>query len=105
MNAIKKKLDFLINDYREGYNFFSDVEINHITNNSRDVSKNTLFLAYPGEKADGRKYISQAIAQGAAAICYEPSDDYDFQNATIPCIPIKHLKIKQSEIAARFYDF
>ncbi|HLD08688.1 MAG TPA: UDP-N-acetylmuramoyl-L-alanyl-D-glutamate--2,6-diaminopimelate ligase, partial [Methylophilaceae bacterium] len=30
-----------------------------------------LFLAYPGEQADGRNFIAQAISQGAAAVLWE----------------------------------
>lgn len=83
----------------------SDCEIRHITNNSREVAQHTLFIAYPGEKSDGRQYIPQAIAQQAAAIIYEPGDGFVLPPTTIPCIPVKNIKTKQSEIAARFYDF
>ncbi|OGT43541.1 MAG: UDP-N-acetylmuramoyl-L-alanyl-D-glutamate--2,6-diaminopimelate ligase [Gammaproteobacteria bacterium RIFCSPHIGHO2_12_FULL_40_19] len=100
-----KLLAYLLENNLEKTVAFAPVEIFSITNNSRDVTKNSLFLAYPGEKSDGRKYIPQAIVQGATAICYEPSDDFIVENATIPCVPIKNLKITQSEIAARFYDF
>lgn len=100
-----KLLADLLENLLERTVVFPSVEIFSITNNSREVTKNTLFLAYPGEKSDGRQYISQAIAQGAVAICYDPSDDFVVENIEVPCIPIKNLKIKQSDIAARFYDF
>lgn len=83
----------------------SSIRIESITNNSRNATKNSLFLAYPGEKVDGRKYIVDAIHKGATAICYEPSIDYNLPEITIPAIPVKNLKTKQSDIAARFYDF
>ena len=47
------------------------------------------FLAYPGENDDGRKHISDAIANGAAAVLWEPQD-YRWQikhritNAAVP---------------------
>lgn len=81
------------------------ISIQCITNNSQDIKKNALFIAYPGERSDGRKYILQAIDNGAVAICYDPSDNFVLPEITIPAFPIKNLKIMQSTIAARFYDF
>src|SRR3989338_7957695 len=81
------------------------IQIAYITNDSRLVTKNPLFLAYKGKKADGRKYSAQAIEKGACAIGYEPSDDCVLPKTNIPLIAISNLKIKQSLIAARFYDF
>lgn len=39
---------------------------------SRRVTAGDLFLAFPGERADGRSFIAAAIAQGAAAVLWEP---------------------------------
>lgn len=96
-----KKLSTLL----EQVDASSTVLISNVTNNSCAVSKNTLFLAYKGEKVDGRKFIVDAIAKGACAIGYEPSDDFVLPEVKIPCIAINNLKIKQADIAARFYDF
>ena len=43
--------------------FLTSVE--HITNDSRRVKQGSLFLAYPGERFDGREFIQDAIHQGA----------------------------------------
>lgn len=99
-----KLLSSLLDNLTEK-NTSPDIQISSITNNSRDVTEGTLFIAYPGEKSDGRKYIAQAIEKGAAAILYEPSDDFLPENKAIPCIPVFQLKTKQSLIAARFYDY
>jgi len=101
----QKSSSFLLENLAEQSLTIPAIEIAYVTNNSRDVVKNTLFLAYPGERADGRKYIVDAITKGAVAIAYEPSDDFVLPQTSIPCIAVTHLKIKQSEIAARFYDF
>ena len=45
-----------------------DPEITGITADSRKVKGGTLFAALPGHQADGRAFISQALAQGAAAV-------------------------------------
>ncbi|EKD77997.1 MAG: hypothetical protein ACD_42C00091G0001, partial [uncultured bacterium] len=105
MSVHQKSSSFLLENLAEQSLTIPAIEIAYVTNNSRDVVKNTLFLAYPGERADGRKYIVDAITKGAVAIAYEPSDDFVLPQTSIPCIAVTHLKIKQSEIAARFYDF
>ncbi|MCX7126035.1 MAG: UDP-N-acetylmuramoyl-L-alanyl-D-glutamate--2,6-diaminopimelate ligase [Gammaproteobacteria bacterium] len=97
-----KLLSFLLHDFSL---CDSSIQIDNITNDSRAVSKNTLFLAYPGIQSDGRKYIQQAIDRGAIAICYEPSDDFILPNIKIPAIAVPNLKVVQSSIAAQFYEF
>lgn len=42
-----------------------------LTLDSRAVRAGDVFLAYPGTRSDGRQYIQQAIAQGAAAVVFE----------------------------------
>src|SRR5688500_9402583 len=49
----------------------ADPEITGITADSRQVSPGSVFVAIPGETLDGRRFIPQAIAQGAAAIVSE----------------------------------
>jgi UDP-N-acetylmuramoyl-L-alanyl-D-glutamate--2,6-diaminopimelate ligase len=38
---------------------------------SRALQRGEVFLAYPGERADGRRFIGQAAARGAAAVVWE----------------------------------
>jgi UDP-N-acetylmuramoyl-L-alanyl-D-glutamate--2,6-diaminopimelate ligase len=45
-----------------------DPVITSVTADSRKVSEGTLFAALPGARADGRSFIPQALAQGAAAV-------------------------------------
>ncbi|MDO1559746.1 UDP-N-acetylmuramoyl-L-alanyl-D-glutamate--2,6-diaminopimelate ligase [Brevundimonas sp. 2R-24] len=46
----------------------SDPVITGVTSDSRRVEAGTLFAALPGAQADGRAFIPQALAKGAAAI-------------------------------------
>ena len=46
----------------------SDPEITAVTADSRKVVPGALFVALPGASADGRAFIPQALAKGAAAI-------------------------------------
>ncbi len=47
------------------------VEVNQIVTDSRKVTKGSLFVALPGTKHDGRKFIKEAVSRGAVAIVAE----------------------------------
>jgi len=46
----------------------SDPVITGVTSDSRKVAPGVLFVALPGTRADGRAFIPQALAKGAAAV-------------------------------------
>jgi len=48
-----------------------NVAITRLVTDSRAIKRGDTFIAYPGEKNDGRQFITQAIAQGANAVIYE----------------------------------
>jgi UDP-N-acetylmuramoyl-L-alanyl-D-glutamate--2,6-diaminopimelate ligase len=50
------------------------VIVSDVTLNSREVTPGALFLACSGKKHHGLEFASQAIAQGAAAVLYEPEN-------------------------------
>ena len=59
-----------------GLNVASDgrqVEITGLTADSRDVRPGMLFAALAGSRADGRDFIDDAVARGAAAVLADPS--------------------------------
>jgi UDP-N-acetylmuramoyl-L-alanyl-D-glutamate--2,6-diaminopimelate ligase len=47
------------------------VPIIRLVTDSRSIQRGDTFVAYPGEKSDGRQFIAPAIAQGANAVIYE----------------------------------
>jgi UDP-N-acetylmuramoyl-L-alanyl-D-glutamate--2,6-diaminopimelate ligase len=47
------------------------VPITRLVTDSRSIQRGDTFVAYPGEKTDGRQFIAPAIAQGANAVIYE----------------------------------
>ena len=47
-----------------------------VGDDSRQVRPGDLFLAYPGDLADGRRYIADAVARGAAAVLWETTGDF-----------------------------
>ena len=52
------------------------VEPGGVADDSRQVLPGDLFVAYPGDLADGRRYIADAIARGAVAVLWESGDDF-----------------------------
>ncbi|MGA8863318.1 MAG: UDP-N-acetylmuramoyl-L-alanyl-D-glutamate--2,6-diaminopimelate ligase [Gallionella sp.] len=47
------------------------VPVTRLVTDSRSVQRGDTFVAYPGEKADGRQFIANAIMNGANAVIYE----------------------------------
>ena len=50
-----------------------------VTDDSRQLQRGDLFMAYPGDFADGRAHIADAIARGAAAVLWEQGDTFSWQ--------------------------
>ena len=74
-----------------------------ITADSRNVQVGSLFLAYVGDKVDGRQYIGDAVKKGASAVLWDAEGfdwptEYDVEN-----IAIKQLRKQASHIASQFY--
>ena len=56
---------------------------------SRRCAPGVAFFAYPGEAADGRAYIGEAVRRGAAAVVWEEAgfawrDEWRVPNAAVP---------------------
>lgn len=80
----------------------TDIEINRLTFDSRDVDANTLFVAVKGTRVDGHDYIQEAIANGATAIICE-------QIPEVTAESVSYVKVNDSAralgvVASNFYD-
>ncbi|MBI1890037.1 MAG: UDP-N-acetylmuramoyl-L-alanyl-D-glutamate--2,6-diaminopimelate ligase [Burkholderiales bacterium] len=74
-----------------------------LTADSRGIAGRDVFFAYPGELVDGRSYIDQAIARGAAAVVYE-AENFQWKDSwRVPHLPVTGLKTKAGQIANRYY--
>jgi UDP-N-acetylmuramoyl-L-alanyl-D-glutamate--2,6-diaminopimelate ligase len=71
-----------------------DVEITSVTADSRLVVPGALFVAVPGFKTDGAKFIESATAKGAAAIVGESRDAF---------VQVDDARSALALIAANFY--
>ena len=70
---------------------------------SRKVKAGDLFLAYPGQRSDGRAHIAQAIAAGAGAVLWD-SDGYQWDSAWgVPNLGVADLRSHLGEIASRYF--
>ena len=71
-----------------------------LVNDSRQVRRGDVFVAYPGERRDGRDYIAQAIAAGAAAVLWEAEGFAWPAQWQLPNVPVRGLREVAGEIAA-----
>lgn len=79
------------------------VNITCLVSDSRAVKAGDTFVAYPGAQADGRRFIAQAIAQGANAVIWE-AQNFRWNAAwTIPNLAVQNLRMQASQIAGYVY--
>ena len=80
----------------------TNVAIESITINSREVQKNGLFIAIKGSQVDGHQYIANAIDAGAAAVICEELPDNIKMNVTY--IQVSNSAEACGIIASNFYN-
>lgn len=77
--------------------------IEQLASDSRRCAPGSAFFAYPGERADGRRYISDALARGASAVVWE-SEGFDWDSRwQVPNAGVAGLKQQAGWIAHEFY--
>jgi UDP-N-acetylmuramoyl-L-alanyl-D-glutamate--2,6-diaminopimelate ligase len=79
-----------------------EIEIEDISCDSRNVSKNNLFVCIKGFKTDGNAYIKSAIEKGA--ICIVSEDDADVSE-NITFIKVENSRTALAQIANTFFDY
>ncbi|UTW46711.1 UDP-N-acetylmuramoyl-L-alanyl-D-glutamate--2,6-diaminopimelate ligase [bacterium SCSIO 12696] len=79
------------------------IEVTAITADSRQVVPGGLFLACPGLSVDGREFVGQALAAGAAVVVAEANNLSDELSAEPRVVAVTGLAQQLSAIAARFY--
>ncbi len=70
---------------------------------SRKVKPGDLFLAYPGDLADGRNFIVQALAAGAILVVWEASEFEWNPDWNVPNVPVSGLRHCVGLIAERCF--
>jgi len=70
---------------------------------SRRCAPGVAFFAYPGETADGRSHIADAVGRGAAAVVWE-ADKFDWRPEwRVPNASVRGLRNESGRFAHEFY--
>ncbi|MGB1142118.1 MAG: Mur ligase family protein, partial [Halioglobus sp.] len=85
------------------YPDYADVQISGMQLDSRKVRPGDVFLAMPGELHDGRQFIEQAVANGAAAVLAEAPVAGFVEAIPVPLVELPELRFEAGSLAARFY--
>lgn len=77
----------------------------HMTLNSRTVNDRDVFVALPGDRQDGRNYMDQALAQGAALVLAEADGfaAHGGENTDSRIVRIANLRDLLPDLAKDFY--
>lgn len=70
---------------------------------SRQIATGDIFFAYPGDTADGRAFIDQAVQKQAVAIVYDPQGFDWNERWQVPHLAVSDLKKNAGAIANAFY--
>jgi UDP-N-acetylmuramoyl-L-alanyl-D-glutamate--2,6-diaminopimelate ligase len=70
---------------------------------SRIVAAGDAFLAYPGERVDGRSFVRDALARGAAAVLWEREGFEWPRDLVVPNVGVAGLKHLAGPLAAEVY--
>jgi UDP-N-acetylmuramyl-tripeptide synthetase len=74
-----------------------------ITADSRRVEAGVAFAAYPGTRADGRRFVPDAMARGATAVLWEPAGFAWDRGWQVPHLPVDGLQQRLGAIADFIY--
>ncbi len=77
--------------------------IERLSCDSRRCSPGVAFLAYPGEAADGRMHIADAIARGASAVLWDDDGFAWRAEWRVPNVAVPGLKQQAGSLAHDFY--
>ncbi len=77
--------------------------ITRLSSDSRRAAPGVAFFAYPGEAADGRAYIEDAMRRGAAAVVWEEEGFAWRPEWKLPNASVRGLKQRSGALASQFY--
>ena len=79
------------------------VEATRLCADSRQVLAGDIFVAYPGQRSDGRRYIVDAVHAGASAVLWEREGFQWNEAVDVPNVPVFGLAELSGYIADEFY--
>ena len=93
------KSDFLKDKFKNIDDYFKEIAIDGISNNSKNIKKNFIFFAFSGNKTNGNLYIKEAKKNGAAIIISEEEINND-----VIKLPKKDFSVIYSNLCSLFYS-
>src|SRR5687768_13364291 len=81
-----------------------DVAIEDVVFDSRQVRPGSLFVALQGTRADGRRFIADAIAAGARAILLESTQSATDVPNRVTQVIVPNALQALAQVAVRFWD-
>lgn len=85
------------------------LSVNGLALDSRELQAGNVFIALAGAKQHGLVHLPQALAKGAAAVVFEPSETglalVDQVPPSVPMLAVENLGLKLGGIAARYYQY
>lgn len=86
-----------------GFAAIDSLRVRRLATDSRRIAPGDTFLAYPGEALDGRDYIAQALANGAASVLWD-SSGFKWNPAwRVPNLGVRDLRRRAGEIASHVH--
>jgi UDP-N-acetylmuramoyl-tripeptide--D-alanyl-D-alanine ligase len=101
---MKEELKISIDDLFElpnaaVYNSESFKPVSAVSIDSRNIKKDSLFIAIKGDKFDGHNFICDAITAGASAIIIDENKAEKFSSQKIPVVTVKDTTIALGDLA------
>jgi len=115
MPVMKQKTGVTLHDLLEGLvddsslSPLADIVVNGVTQDSRDIGDNYVFIAVRGTASHGLSFAEQAVRSGASVILWDAADSEQIKKADacsndIICMQVEDLQQKTGEVASRFYN-
>ncbi len=92
-----------LSQLNKDYNGAFDPEIEGLTEDSRRVEEGWLFAAFPGTKVDGRRFVEEALRNGAVALLSDRKLEIP-TGAQIAVIESENPRRTLAQMAANFYN-
>ena len=93
------KSAFLKEKFKDLKDDFKEIEVQGISNNSKNVKKNFIFFTFDGNKTNGNLYINEARQNGAKIVISREEKNKDIIN-----LPNKDYTLIYSYLCSSFYS-